>query len=268
VLNQQVVIDTHCHLDSPRFDADRAQVLARAWAAGVSGIVVPAVGPAGWDALLKLPETDARLKVALGVHPQLLPELPAADDEVHLQRLDGLLATGKAVAVGECGLDAGSIPGAPLERQVAVLRRHFALARKHRLPVLVHCLRAHPALLALLKEEPAPEAGLLLHSYSGGAEQVARYVKLGCHFSFAGAVTFEGARKPLAAVRAVPLDRVMAETDAPDQTPTPHRGERNEPAYLPSVVAALARAHGSSEGELARRTTENAARFFAGAFSL
>lgn len=256
------MIDTHCHLDSPRFDADRSQVLERAWAAGVTGIVVPAIGPPDWDTLLELPATDGRLKIALGIHPQLLPELPEADDTRNLERLDALLSRGVAVAVGECGLDGPSVAGAPMARQVRVLRAHLAMARRHRLPILVHCLRVHPALRQLLKEEPIPEAGLLLHSYSGNVELVRTYVNLGCHFSFAGPVTFEEARKPLDAVRAVPDDRLLVETDAPDQTPHPHRGNRNEPAHLPLMVAAMANARGVTPQALAEQTTANARRFF------
>ncbi|MFZ5468485.1 MAG: TatD family hydrolase [Myxococcota bacterium] len=259
------MIDTHCHLDSPRFDADREEVLARAWARGLRGLVVPAIGPDGWEELLSLPSRDRRLQVGLGIHPQALPELPPADDERHLARLDELLSRKVAIAVGECGLDGPSAARAPMERQLRVFRAHLELARKHQLPLLVHCLRAHPELKALLEGlQPLP-AGLLLHSYSGGAELARFYVKKGCHFSFAGPVTFEEARKPLEALRAVPFDRLMAETDAPDQAPHPHRGARSEPGYLPLVVEAMAKAYAQPVEALARATTENAQRFF-GAF--
>jgi len=256
------MIDTHCHLDSPRFGPEREGVLARAWSAGLTGIVVPAVGPEGWDALLEMGGRDPRIRVALGIHPQLLPELPEEDDTRHLERLDELLGRGVAIAVGECGIDGPSAARAPMPRQLRVLRAHFSLARKHRLPILVHCLRVHADLMRLLRDEPLPERGLLLHSYSGSPEQVGFYASHGCHFSFAGAVTFPEARRPLEAAKAVPIERLMAETDAPDQTPHPHRGERNEPCHLPLVVAALASAHGAAPEEMARRTTENARALF------
>jgi TatD DNase family protein len=255
------LIDTHCHLDAERFDADRAQVLERAWAAGLSRIVIPAVGPTNWQSLLAL--DDARLKVGLGIHPQFLPDLPEADDEKHLAALDTLLARGGAVAVGECGLDGPSEAGAPMDRQVRILRAHFALARKHRLPLLVHCLRAHPHLKRVLQEEPLPEAGLLMHSYSGSKDLTPFYVKSGCHFSYAGPVTYEGARRPIEALQAIPLERLMAETDAPDQAPHPHRGQRSEPAYLPLIIDAMARAKGVEPEALRATTTANAEAFFA-----
>jgi TatD DNase family protein len=118
------------------------------------------------------------------------------------------------------------------------------LARKHRLPLLVHCYRAHPHLIRYLKTEAIPEAGLLMHSYSGSADLTPKYVKAGCHFSFAGPVSFPEARRPLEALREIPLERLMVETDAPDQAPHPHRGERNEPAHLPLIADALERALG------------------------
>ncbi len=256
------MFDTHCHLDVPRFDGDRQAVLERAWAAGVTGVVIPAIGPEAWEPLLQWPRTDPRVQVGLGIHPQLLPDLDAADDERHLARLDELLGCGGAIAVGECGLDGPSEPGASMERQVRVLKAHFALARKHRLPLLMHCLRAHPHLQRLLKEEPPVERGILMHSYSGSHELVKFYLKHNCVFSFAGPVTFHEARKPLEAVRAVPLDRLMAETDAPDQAPHPHRGERSEPALLPLIIDAMAMARSDDPASFRARLTENTRAFF------
>ncbi len=264
------LIDTHCHLDAARFDPDRDEVVQRAWAAGLVGMVIPAVAPADWDALLELPGQEPRLQVGLGIHPQLLPQLPEAEDAAHLERLDALLAKGVACAVGECGLDGATaaVPEASLERQLRVLRGHFALARKHDLPVLLHCLRTHPALVEFLKEEPFPEAGVLMHSYSGGPDLAKFYAARGCHFSFAGPISFLDARKPLDALRAVPLERLLLETDAPDQAPHPHRGGRNEPGWLPLVAQAAARALQVPLDELAHRTTETARRLFRRPFGM
>ncbi|BDG06676.1 TatD family hydrolase [Anaeromyxobacter oryzae] len=256
------MIDTHCHLDGDAFAGDRDAVIARARAAGVTDVVIPAVGPEGWAALPPLCAAAAGLHFGLGIHPQLLPELAPAGDDRRLADLDAALARGGAVAVGECGLDGPSVEaGAPMDRQVAVLRGHLALARTHRLPVIVHCLRAHDALLAVLAAEPLP-AGGVLHSWSGSADQVRAFLSFGLHFAFAGPVTYARARKPLVAARAVPRDRLLLETDAPDQTPAPHRGGRNEPAYLPLVAAGLAAALGVSPAELDATTTANARALF------
>ncbi len=260
------MIDTHCHLDAPEFDADRDAVLERARAAGITGVIVPAVGPERWARLAAWASRTPGVRFGLGIHPQLLPELDPCGDEERLGELDRALAQGGAVGIGECGLDGKSAePGsgpwpAPLERQVAVLRGHLALARKHRLPVMLHCLKAHDALLALVREEPLPCGGVL-HSYSGSAEQVPAYADLGLHFSFAGSLTYERARKPALAARAVPRARLLLETDAPDQTPRPHRG-RNEPAFLRDTASALAAALGHSAAEVEALTTENARALF------
>jgi len=237
-------------------------VLERAWAAGVEGILVPAIGPDAWDGLLQLPRQDRRLQVALGIHPQLLPELPEADDGPALERLDALLSSGGAVAVGECGLDGPSAQGAPMERQLRVLDEHARLARKHRLPLLVHCQRAHPVLEEWLERTSPPEAGLVLHSYSGGPGRVAEYVSRGCHLSFAGPVSWTEARKPVEALKLTPRERLLVETDAPDQAPAPHRGGRNEPAFLLRVVEATAAVLGEPREATGALVAENARRLF------
>lgn len=260
------MIDTHCHLDKHEFDPDRDAVLARARAAGVSEVIVPAIGPDGWAALAGWASRTPGVRFGLGVHPQLLPELDPRGDEGTLADLDGALGRGGAVGVGECGLDAKSAePGAgpwpaTMDRQLAMLRGQLALARKHRLPVMLHCLRAHDPLLALLREESLP-AGGVLHSYSGSAEQVRGYAAHGLWFSFAGPLTYERARKPAAAARAVPRDRLLLETDAPDQTPRP-RGGRNEPSFLVDTAAALAAALGIAPADVDAITSENARRLF------
>jgi TatD DNase family protein len=255
------VIDTHCHLDRPEFDADREEALHRAREAGVTDLVVPAIGPDGWEGLRAFARARPGVHFGLGIHPQLLPELDPADDARLLAALEGALGRGGAVGVGECGLDGPSVTvGAPMERQVAVLRAQLRLARRLALPVMLHCLKAHEPLLALLAEEPLP-AGGVLHSFSGSAEQVRAYLAFGLHFSFAGPVTYERARRPLDAARAVPEGRLLVETDAPDQTPRPCRG-RNEPAHLPRVVAAVAGALGLSRAEVDARTSANARALF------
>ena len=237
-------------------------MLDRAWRAGVEGVLVPAIGPDAWKALLALPASEPRLQVGLGIHPQLLPALPEAEDAAALEQLDALLGGGGAVAVGECGLDGPSAPGAPLERQLRVLDAHARLARKYGLPLLLLCQKAHPALEAWLAGAQLPDAGVVLHSYSGGPGRVAAYVARGCHLSFAGPVSWPEARKPIEALRLTPRDRLLVETDAPDQAPAPHRGGRNEPAFLVRVVSAVAAALEASLEETGALLSDNARRLF------
>ena len=267
------LIDTHAHLDLPRFGDPRAQREAalRAQVADVVAVVIPGVEPASWDWMLA---TAARLRAeaphvcfhtSFGIHPQVLPDLDPANDGEICAALAERVARPPAgmVAIGECGLDfaAGVVAGASRERQVAVLRAHFALARRTGLPLLLHCLHAHGPLLELLRGEPVPPS--ILHSWSGSAEMARHFCKLGHYLSFAGAITLPRARRPLESARAVPADRLLIETDSPDQTPYGRRPLRNEPAFLPDVAAALASARGVPLAEVAEVTTANARRLLA-----
>ena len=257
------MIDTHCHLDLPVFDVDRAEVLARAGAAGVKIILVPAIRPrtfAGLAAMRDRHQSPA-LAIAIGTHPQIVPDLDPGERRLALDPeaiVQAARAAG-AVAIGECGLDGGT--GEP-DLQEQVLRAHIRAARRAQLPLVVHVLRAHHAAPRIRAEERAGEVGAVLHSYSGGVDLVPVYAGLGMHFSFAGPVTYSRARRPLEAARAVAADRLLVETDAPDQTPEPHRGRRCEPAFVTHVVDALAAARQVSHDALAAQTTANARRLF------
>lgn len=262
------MFDSHCHLDLEAFADDLGAAIARATAAGVTAMLVPATRPRAWPALLELARRHAAagVRIALGVHPQCVPELDAderaalAEPRLEQTLHDALDAAGPlAVAVGECGLDGGT---ASRDEQARLLRGQLRVARQRQLPAIVHVLRAHDEAPALLRAAEVGAAGGVLHSYSGGAALVPVYRDLGLHFSFAGPVTYPGARRPIAAARAVPADLLLAETDAPDQAPTPHRGRRCEPAYLPDVLAGLAAARGAPVAELAAVTARNARRLF------
>ena len=237
----------------PAFDADREDVLARAAAAGVTGMLIPAVRPRTWAALVAMQRGPVR--VALGIHPQIVPEL-APDEVLDADAIAKAVAEAGACAVGECGLD-----GATGERELQerLFRAHIRAARALRTPVVIHVLRAHDAAPRILREERVHEVGGVMHSYSGGADLVPIYAELGLHISFAGPVTYPNARKPLEAARAVPAELLLAETDAPDQS---SRGGRSEPAFVADVIAALATARGTSAAEMASLTTKNACRLF------
>ncbi|MBL9013237.1 MAG: TatD family hydrolase [Myxococcales bacterium] len=254
------MIDTHCHLDTDAFDGDRDDAIARATAAGVTGMLVPAIRPRTWAALVGLARRHhaAGVRCALGVHPQIVGELH--DDELAgdlAERIARACTEGGAVAVGECGLDGAT---GHQGRQEAIFRAHLRAAKQLGLPVVIHVLRAHDAAPRVLREE-GPVAGVL-HSYSGGADLVPVYGDLGLHFSFAGPVSYANARRPIEAARAIPAERLLAETDAPDQAPEGHRGGRSEPALLPAVIAGLAVARRTAAREIAELTARNAKRLF------
>jgi TatD DNase family protein len=250
------LIDTHCHLDLAAFEADRAAMFSRAAIAGVTGLLVPGIRPRTWPAVRALAAGHTGVRWAVGVHPQIVPELAA--DELHdlEQRLADEAAG--AVAIGECGLDGGTADHALQER---IFRSHVRVARALDLPLVIHVLRAHDVAPRVLREEGGARG--VLHSYSGGAALVPVYRDLGLAFSFAGPVTYENARRPVEAARAVPPELLLAETDAPDQSPAPYKGRRCEPAFLPAVIAGLAAARGAEPAAIAELTAANARRLFA-----
>lgn len=259
------LVDTHAHLDRADFDADRAELLARARAAGVAAIVLPAIAPDGWDALLALAAAEPGIVPGLGLHPQAVPSLDPAQDEACLARLEALLRAHPKAVVGECGLDGPAAklhPWGALERQARLLEAQLSLARRLHRPALLHVFRAHGEALRLLEASGPLPAGGVLHSFSGSAELVPRYARLGLHFSFTGPVTFPASTRVHAAACAVPEELLLLESDAPDQPPLERRGLRNEPANLTFVLHALARLRAVDPDALAAATTRNAVRLF------
>lgn len=260
------MIDTHCHLDVDRFDADRLNVIARAADRGVRDIVVPAVDEASWSVIADLAASTRALRVhaTAGIHPLVVPELDPADDDALLHRLDAFVARGGVVAIGECGLDDTiDLEKAPYARQEHLLKGHFSIARKHDLPLILHARArgAYDVLLRFLDSHPVP-AGAVLHSYGGGIDLLKRFRAHGLYFGFAGPATYPNARKVRTSLVDVSDDRLLAETDAPDQTPEPYRPGRSEPAYVAEIIAAMAVARGTDTQTLAKTTTENARRLF------
>ena len=260
------LIDAHCHLDDARFADDFDAMVARAHAGGVEGFVLAGVDPAGWAAQEQLACRLPHTWFTVGVHPQVAA--PSTDEgleamltalRLRLERLDGR----RAVAIGETGLDRLPIHGPETyARQEHAFRVQLRLARKHALPVVLHVLHAHERALEILREEGLSDEAGMLHSYSGSAELVPAYAELGLSFSIAGPMTYPNARKPVLAARAIPRERLLIETDAPDQTPTPHRPGRNEPAFLVAIAHAVASARGVTFGEVAATTRENTRRLF------
>jgi TatD DNase family protein len=255
------MFDSHCHLHDRRI-ADPEPLIARARAAGVGGFLLAGVEPAGWALERELRRGHPEIAIAFGVHPQLVAELDDARTDELVAALEPALADGEACAVGEIGLDGASKEGRKpsLARQERAFRSQLAVARARELPVVLHVLDAHGRALEILRADGVPRAGGVLHSCSAPAELIADYLALGFDISFAGTVCNPNAKKTLRAAAAVPLDRLLVETDAPFQTPLPHRPAQNEPAFLVAIVSALAHIRGVSADELARVTAANARR--------
>ncbi len=255
------LVDSHCHVAEPEFDADRDAVLARARTAGVATIVcVGATGPVAANApaiALAGERSGVRIALSVGVHPHNADTL---DDEA-LATLTRMAAAPGVVAVGETGLDY-HYEHSPRDAQRTAFARTIALARRVGLPLVVHVREAHADAADILAREGAAAVGGVIHCFTGTRDDVRPYLDLGFHISIAGIVTFKNAGPLREAVRQVPLDRLLVETDAPFLAPVPHRGRRNEPAHVRLVAEAVAATRGDTFAALAEATTANATRLF------
>ncbi len=246
-----VFVDTHCHVDVEEFDEDRDQVIERALSAGVTRIVVPSIGAFNWEAVHATTLRSPALFPAYGLHPVYADRHEDAD----LERLDAWLVEHPAVAVGEIGLDY-YIEDADRERQRALLDAQLAIATRRNLPVLLHVRKAHDDVLSLLRRH-APRGGIA-HAFNGSLQQAERYIALGFRLGFGGMLTHPRSRHLRMLASRLPLEALVLETDAPDLTGARHRGQRNEPAWLPEVAEVLAELRGITVEEAAEVTTENA----------
>ncbi|MFA5585028.1 MAG: TatD family hydrolase [Saccharofermentanales bacterium] len=266
--------DTHSHIQDPIFQEDFQEVLERAKNQGVTRILLAASGEEDARQACQLALEHPMLYVALGVHPHEAsswdPEtgdrLKTLTEEVNRQARE----SGRdpiVVAIGEIGLDF-YYDFSPREIQHQVFRTQLELAHELDLPLVIHMREATAATLealnlahqdGLLSEDHPPG---VIHCYSGSAETLPALLKLGFMIGFDGPITFKNAKKPLEALAAVPHDRLVLETDAPWLTPTPYRGKRNEPSYLPIIGQKAAEILGLSPEETAALTTDNAKRLF------
>lgn len=249
------LIDSHCHLDAPEFAADRASVLARARTAGVVAQIIPAVTADSFAALAQLTADESDLHAAYGLHPMFLAE----HRPQHLDQVRERLASGAAVAVGECGLDY-FVDGLDPEQQRLYFVAQVELAREFELPLVLHARRSVDEVIATLRR--IGKLAGVVHSFSGSEEQARQLWKLGFCLGIGGPVTFERAQRLRRLVAGMPIEFLLLETDAPDQPDQWHRGQRNEPANLAVVAETIAGLRGVSVGEIARATSDNARRVF------
>jgi TatD DNase family protein len=247
------MFDSHCHLTDEQFGADRADVIARAWAAGLSGLVTIASDAADARAALELARSDARIRSTAGIHPHVAELARPGDYDDIIE----LAALPEVVAIGETGLDY-HYDNSPRARQRTSFERHIRIAADTGLPLVVHSRSADDDTAAMVGS--AGVAGVL-HCFAGGASLLDAALEAGWYVSFAGLVTFRtfaGAEL----LRAVPSDRLLLETDSPYLAPVPHRGRRNEPALVVETCRAVALLRGEPEAEVADRATANARRFY------
>jgi len=257
--DRETVIDSHCHLDMDDFAGDHLDVLARAAAAGVSGMItIGAGGPLECNQhAVALAATHAPVHATVGVHPH---EASVVTDAV-MDSIEALARSPKVVAIGETGLDY-YYDNSPRPRQREAFARFIHLARALELPIVVHLRNADDDAEAVMRTEGAATVGGVIHCFSGDCASARRFLDLGFHISFSGIVTFKRADALRAAARLVPADRLLIETDAPFLAPVPYRGRRNEPALVVQTAAALAAIREESLAEVAACTRDNTRRLF------
>lgn len=252
------LFDTHAHLHFPDLAADLEAVLDRARGAGVSAIVTVGTDRDTNPAAVQLAEKLPGVYAAVGIHPHDAAEARDADFDAIRALAD---RSTKVVALGEMGLDFFRNLS-PRDVQARVFRRQLALARELGKPVIVHCRDAHEETLAVLAEERVGEVGGVMHCFSADVPVAKRCLDLGLLISLAGPVTYKNARALPEVARLVPEDRLVVETDCPYLPPEPHRGRRNEPAYVRLTAARIAELRGVDPEALASAMTRNAARLF------
>ena len=249
-----MLVDTHCHLADAAFAGDAREVVDRAAAAGVGHLVLVGESPEAAAAALALAADDPRLSATAGVHPHVASRWDAAA----AAWLAGALADPRVVAAGEMGLDY-HYDYSPRDRQRIAFEAQLGLAAAAGKPAVIHAREADDDVAAVLRIHPGTLA--VLHSFSSGPAVLEAGLELGHYVSFSGMITFKNWRQD-DAIRRVPPDRLLVESDAPYLAPVPHRGQRNEPAFVVHVAARLGAVLGMTADEVAALTTANARRLF------
>ena len=244
------LVDSHVHLDDPKFDADREAVIERALAAGVECMMAigTGTGPPDLETAIRQAERDPFIFATVGVHPH---DASKATPET-FARLRELAAHPKVVAIGEIGLDY-HYDFSPRDVQRAVFLKQLEIAAEAGKPVVIHSREAWADTMAMLRP---PQHGIL-HCFTGDPQQAREALALGFHLAFGGVLTFPNAEAVREAARITPEDRLLLETDCPYLAPIPHRGKRNEPAFVVEVARRLAEVRGSTLDEIAGQTTRN-----------
>lgn len=250
-------IDSHAHLDDRKYDADRHEMLMRAKENGVAAIVNVGYDLPSSRRSVALAEKYDFIYAAVGIHPHDAGEA----NEATFEEMKRMAAHPKVVAIGEMGLDYYRNLS-PQNVQQEIFRRQIALAKEAGLPVIIHDRDAHGDVMRILKEEKTGDAGGVLHCFSGSWEMAVECIKMGFYISVAGPVTFHNAGRLKDIAARVPADRLLIETDAPYLTPEPHRGKRNESAYVLYVAAEIARLRGINPEELGELAAGNTKRLF------
>lgn len=255
-----MIVDTHAHLDDARYDDDLDVVLQRAREGGVERFIIPGADPKNLARAVAIAESNSDVYFAIGVHPYDMDAFDALDFEAYINHP-------KCVAVGECGLDYFRLEGSDEEkerekkRQKEVFLSQIEIAKRYKKPIIVHIRDASRDAKEILLSSGADNVGGVLHCYNAD-EELLVLAKNGFYFGIGGVVTFSNAKKLLHVLPKIPLEKLLIETDAPYLTPTPHRGERNEPFYTTFVLKKIAALLEMEEEKIEEITTKNALLLF------
>ena len=252
-----MLIDSHAHLDDRRFDRDRDRLIKSLKEFGVELVINPGADLSSSIKAVSLAEEYDNIYAAVGVHPHSAKEM----DESTIGLLKSFTNREKVIAIGEIGLDY-YYDNSPRDVQRKRFIEQLNLAKEVNLPVIFHSREANKDTFDILKEAQDGSLRGVMHCFSGSVEMAMEYIKLGFYISLAGPVTFKNARIPKEVAKAVPLDKLMIETDAPYLTPEPYRGKRNEPIYVRYVAGTIAELKGLTFEEVAKQTAENTKRLF------
>ena len=253
------MIDTHCHLSHPEFNADRDQVVEKCWNEGVSAIIEVGYSvDTSQKALALARKYPDRIRATAGIHPHEAGK--ATDEDFDLAA--GLLDEPEVIAVGETGLDFYR-DWAPRDRQIELFRKSVRLSVERNLPLIIHDRDAHDEVLGILREEGRGQAYGVFHCFSGDLRVAAEAIELGFYLGLGGSITYWSKRKKGRMIKDLPIDRILLETDAPWLTPQPEKGQRNDPTKMVHVVERLAESYVLSPQEILEHTRRNTSVLFA-----
>ncbi|MEZ5536456.1 MAG: TatD family hydrolase [Thiolinea sp.] len=249
------LIDTHCHFDHPKFDADRSELVQAMQKAGVTDLIFPAVTAAGWGKLKQLTDSSDYFHASYGLHPMFI----RAHHDKDIEQLHKWLEDEQPVAVGECGLDF-YIADPDKEKQIALFKQQLHLAKEFDLPLIIHARKSMDIVLKHIRQLGSLRG--VIHSFSGSQQQADQLIEQGFYLGVGGTITHERAKRLRRIISTAPPERLLLETDAPDQPDSHWTGKRNEPARLAFIASVLAELTESSIEHIAELTTTNAKRLF------
>jgi TatD DNase family protein len=249
------IFDTHAHYDDPSFDDDRDFLLNDLPHRGICSVINCGTDLNSCIASIELAEKYSYLYAAVGIHPELAKDVP----QNYLEQLEKLITEKKVVAVGEIGLDYHFEDNAPKAVQQAIFENQILLAQKYHLPIIVHDRDAHGDTMDILRKlKPTG----VMHCFSGSVEMAQEIIRLGMYVGLGGAVTFKNARVPVEVAAAIPLERMLLETDCPYMAPIPFRGSRNDSALIAYTAEKIAEIRGTTSEEILKETRHNAEKLF------